>query len=74
MNVAWTADDIVKERETRWRVHEIFIEVLEELGIEYQLISGTEEARFAYISQILQERGISIVKEGAGTLPEADVI
>ncbi len=74
MNVAWTADNIEKEKETRWRIHEIFIDVLEELGIAYQLISGTEEARFVYISQVLKERGISIVREGAGTSQEAKFI
>jgi len=70
MNAAWTADNIEKERETRLRIHEIFIEVLAELGISYHLISGTVEARFTYISQVLAEKGISIVRENTGTLPE----
>lgn len=78
MNVAWQCDypetyvSLDDELRIRSEIHELYLEVLKELGLTYEIISGTVEARTAYVEQILQDKGITITKEGAPSHLESE--
>ncbi|MFC1780426.1 AAA family ATPase [Patescibacteria group bacterium] len=73
MNVAWESDELDDELRIRTDIHELYLEVLTELGVNYEIISGTVEERATYVEGVLQERGITITKEGTLCQPEGEM-
>ncbi len=73
MNIAWESDKIEDEIRIRSEIHDLYLEVLTELGVAYKIISGTPEIRATYVEGVLQENGISITREGAPCQPEGEV-
>lgn len=55
--VPFVADEVRKEDEEKQRqhVHDTFIELFEESGIPFELLSGSLEERIARVDEILAE-------------------